>query len=754
MGLELIIFSIGLLALFALFDLTVGVSNDAVNFLNPAVGSKAASRTVIMSVASLGILMGVTFSSGMMEIARKGVFHPQHFIMPDLVLLFIAVMISDIILLDTFNTFGLPTSTTVSVVFELLGSAVAVSVWKIREQGGSLMLLGHYINTSKAMTMIFGILLSIIVAFVCGSIIQFFTRMLFTFNYRPRLKYFGAVWGGIALSFITYFIMIKGAAGSVLISAQQLDWIQTHTMTILVLLFAFSALTLQILLLFGVNILKPIVLVGTFAIAMSFAANDLVNFIGVPLAGFQAYRLARMTPDPLNAGMEQLGKAVPTAWYVLLAAGGIMVVTLWLSRKARTVSRTEISLSSQAESHEQADSMFLARAIVRMFISFQQSIRSLLPDSLVEFVGRRFEPAKQDASIDPDKQSSFDILRAAVNLMVSSAVISYATASKLPLSTTYVTFMVAMGSSFSDRAWGRESAVYRITGVLTVISGWFLTALLASTFAFTAATVMWHFKIAGLIGLLVLGALILWKNHHLHQKKESALEEDRVFNLRHIYDVTAIVPTTFIQMGHLLREIRLSLDQTLDALFQQNEWELNEERRKVRKFQTWANIIIANIFKALRLLQKESALDNYEYGQTIRCLQKLTDGHRDIVARSHKHVSNQHRGLLEVQIEDLKQVKQMIHDVLEEVELAFRDNSDLLYDHLSDKDRELRHLAKEISNRQIERISDGTSKTRLSILFLAILGNILMISKQNLRLLAIFKKSFIEVPFSEDPDLE
>lgn len=754
MGLELIALSVGLLALFALFDLTVGVSNDAVNFLNPAVGSKAAPRAIIMSVASLGILMGVTFSSGMMEIARKGVFHPQHFIMPELVLLFIAVMISDIILLDTFNTFGLPTSTTVSVVFELLGSAVAVSVWKIRQQGGSLMLLGHYINTSKAMTMIFGILLSIIVAFICGSIIQFFTRMLFTFNYRPRLKYFGAVWGGIALSVITYFILIKGAAGSVLISAQQLAWIQTHTMTILVLLFVFSAVTLQILLFLGVNILKPIVLVGTFAIAMSFAANDLVNFIGVPLAGFQAYRLARMTPDPLQAGMEQLGKAVPTAWYVLLAAGGIMVVTLWLSRKARTVSRTEISLSSQAESHDQADSMFLARVVVRMFISFQQSIRSLLPDSLIEFVGRRFEPAKLDASIDPDKQSSFDILRAAVNLMVSSAVISYATASKLPLSTTYVTFMVAMGSSFSDRAWGRESAVYRITGVLTVISGWFLTALLASTFAFTAATVMWHFKIVGLIGLLTLGALILWKNHHLHQKKEIALEEDRVFNLRHIYDVTAIVPTTFIQMGHLLREIRLSLDQTLDALFNQNEWELNEERRKVRKFQTWANIIIANIFKALRLLQKESALDNYEYGQTIRCLQKLTDGHRDIVARSHKHVSNQHRGLLEVQIDDLKRVKQMIHDVLEEVELAFRDNSDLLYDHLSDKDRELRHLAKELSNRQIERISDGTSKTRLSILFLAILGNILMISKQNLRLLAIFKKSFIEVPFSEDPDLE
>ncbi|MBN1880410.1 inorganic phosphate transporter [bacterium] len=753
MGPEIITIAAGLLFTFAIFDLTVGVSNDAVNFLNSSIGSKAAPRYVIMLVASLGILMGVTFSSGMMEIARKGVFHPQYFIMPELLILFLAVMISDIILLDLFNTFGLPTSTTVSVVFELLGSAVAVSLWKIRQQGSSLLMLGQYINTSKAMTMIFGILLSIIVAFICGSVIQFFSRTLFTFDYRTRLMRYGALWGGVALSLITYFILIKGASGSVFITPESIEWIKTHTMTILLMLFGISAVILQILVIFKINIFKLIVLVGTFAIAMSFAANDLVNFIGVPLAGFQAIKLARLTPDPMLAGMEQLGSAVQTDWYILLGAGAVMVITLWLSRKARTVSRTEISLSSQSESYEQTDSMFLARTIVRMFISFYGTVKAILPSPLTRYVAHRFDP-KLDHMSDPDKQGSFDLLRASVNLMVASAVISYATSNKLPLSTTYVTFMVAMGSSFADRAWGRESAVYRITGVLTVIGGWFLTALLASTFAFTFATILFHLKITGLLVILLLGAFVLWRNHRHHAKRESAIEETRVFNLRHVSNVKEIVPTTFVQMGYLLFEIRHSLDNTLDALFTQQEWDLNEERRKVRRYQTWANVIIANIFKALRLLQMESALNSYQYSQTVRCLQKLTDGHRDIIARAHKHVSNQHKGLLPEQVEDLRRVKTLIHDVLQDVELAFKNKSELLYDHQFEKDAELRELARQLNERQTQRISSGASKTRLSILFFAIMGNILMISKQNLRLLEIFKKSFKNIDISEDPDVE
>ncbi len=750
MGLEVVFFVIFLLFLFALMDLIVGVSNDAVNFLNASIGSKAAPRYIIMIVASLGIFMGVTFSSGMMEIARRGVFHPQYFTMPDLLILFLGVMMADIILLDLFNTFGLPTSTTVSVVFELLGGAVAVSIWKIKQQGDSLVLLGQYINTSRAMTMIFGILLSIIVAFVCGSFFQFLSRLLFTFDYKSRVKKYGAIWGGIGLSSIAYFILIKGAAGAVFITPEKLEWIQTHTWTILFILFIVSSAFLQILIFFKLNIFKLIVLAGTFAIAMAFAANDLVNFIGVPLAGLHAWQFARAAPDPMTATMEQLSLPVRSEWYILLIAGAVMVVTLWISRKARTVSRTEISLSSQVESYEQSESVMLARTIVKMFISFYAALRQSIPKPVVKKISYRFYRTRQDQTVDQEKQTSFDLLRASVNLMVASAVISYATSHKLPLSTTYVTFMVAMGSSFADRAWGRESAVYRVTGVLTVVGGWFMTALLASTFSFTFASIMFNFRIYGIAGMLVLACAILWNNHIRHSKRETAFQEDQIFNLKHISNVDEAVPTTFVQMSCLLREIRQSLNNTLDALFEEREFDLNEERRKVKKFQNWSNIITANIFKALRLLQKEQALNSYFYGQTVRCLQKLTDGHRDIVARAYKHVSNQHKGLLTVQKAELKEMKSIIDELLYQVESTFSKTEDVTYRDLFKRNSELNKRAAELNERQIERIRSGESKTRLSILYFAISGNIQMIGKQNLRLLEIFKKSFEQFKPHED----
>jgi hypothetical protein len=754
MGLDVVFFIIFLLFLFAFLDLVVGVSNDAVNFLNASIGSKVAPRYIIMSIASLGIFMGVTFSSGMMEIARRGVFHPQYFTMPDLLVLFLGVMMADIILLDLFNTFGLPTSTTVSVVFELLGGAVAVSIWKIKQQGDSLVLLGQYINTSRAMTMIFGILLSIVVAFVCGTFFQFLSRLVFTFDYRSRIKSFGAVWGGIALSSITYFILIKGAAGAVFITPEKLEWIQTHTWTMLMVLFIVSAVFLQILIYLKLNIFKLIVLTGTFAIAMAFAANDLVNFIGVPLAGLHAWQYASVASDPMTATMEQLSLPVRSEWYILLIAGAVMVVTLWVSRKARTVSRTEISLSSQFESYEQSESILLARTIVKMFISLYSAMRKMFPQSLVRNVSLRFHSVGSETNQDHDKQSSFDLLRASVNLMVASAVISYATSHKLPLSTTYVTFMVAMGSSFADRAWGRESAVYRITGVLTVIGGWFMTALLASTLSFTFASIMFNFEIYGVIGLLLLASAILWNNHIRHTKKESAYQENQVFNLKHIKHVDEAVPTTFIQMSFLLREIRQSLKIVLDALFTERELVLNTERRNVRKFQTWSNIITANIFKALRLLQKEQALNSCFYGQTVRCLQKLTDGHRDIVARAYKHVSNQHKGLLDVQKTELSNIEELINDLLHRVETAFSKTDDITYRELFKRNSELNQLASELNERQIERIRSGESKTRLSILYFAILGNIQMIGKQNLRLLEIFNRSFEQLKPAEDDNPE
>ena len=479
MGIELFFFAVLLLAAFAAFDLVVGVSNDAVNFLNSAIGAKVAPRYVILAIATVGILAGVTFSSGMMEVARKGIFHPAYFTMPELIGIFLAVMLTDIILLDVFNTFGLPTSTTVSIVFELLGAAVAVATMKVLQIGDDLSTVVEYINTSQALFIISGILLSVAVSFVCGAIVQTLTRLLFTFEYAKRMKYYGALWGGVALSSITYFILVKGAKGTSFLSGETKEWIASNALTILLVSFVVSAVVLQVLIIFRMNILKPIILVGTFSLAMAFAANDLVNFIGVPMAGYHAYETAAVSASPLDVSMAALEKAVPANNYLLLLAGLIMVATLWLSKKARTVSETELSLGQQEEGNERFESIRLARLIVRISISVIDASKRVIPAPIRAALDKRLDTSRYEARVDEDDRPSFDLMRASVNIMVASAVISYATSYKLPRSTTYVTFMVSMGTSFADRAWGRESAVYRVTGVLTVVGGWFMTAITA-----------------------------------------------------------------------------------------------------------------------------------------------------------------------------------------------------------------------------------------------------------------------------------
>ncbi|HKI50212.1 MAG TPA: inorganic phosphate transporter, partial [Desulfobacteria bacterium] len=480
MGSDIFLIAVVILLLFAVFDLVVGVTNDAVNFLNSSIGSRVAPFFVIMIVASLGILSGVTFSSGMMEVARKGIFHPQFFTMPELITIFMAVMLTDILLLDLFNTYGLPTSTTVSIVFELLGAAVAASALKIMQAEGTAMALGDYINTAKAMMIIFGILLSIAVAFCCGAVAQFITRLIFTFDYEKKLKRYGAIWGGVALATITFFILIKGAKGASFMTPEAVLWIKTHSLLILLGIFIVSAILLQIAIsFFKINIFKPIVLVGTFALAMAFAANDLVNFIGVPLAGLSAYKTAMAAGNPLTVTMGALSGKVQSQTVVLLLAGIVMVVTLWFSKKARTVTETEISLGHQDETTERFESIWLSRTIVRMADSFFKTVGSLVPHNVRNGIRRRMDPHRAERVAFQGPKPSFDLVRASVNLMVASAVVSFATSMKLPLSTTYVTFMVAMGTSFSDQAWGRETAVYRVTGVLTVIGGWFMTALIA-----------------------------------------------------------------------------------------------------------------------------------------------------------------------------------------------------------------------------------------------------------------------------------
>ncbi len=746
MGMEFFLVAVVILILFDVFDLMVGVSHAAVNFLNSSIGSRVASRHTIMIIASLGILAGVLFSGGMMEVARKGIFHPQLFTMPELITIFLGVMLTDIILLDFFNTFGMPTSTTVSIVFELLGAAVAVSLLKIFQAGGAIGDLIDYINTSKALTIILGILLSVAIAFLCGALVQFLTRLVFTFDYAKKMKRYGALWSGIAMSSITYFILVKGAKSASFIPSDTADWIKDNSWLVMGAIFAVSAIIFHFLLLRGFNILKPVILIGTFALALAFAANDLVNFIGVPLAGLSAYQAAQATAEPPTVTMDALARKVPSASWLLLLAGGIMVATLWISKKARTVTETEVNLGRQEEGEERFDSTALSRMIVRVAIGIGDGIGRILPGSLQRFIQRRMDSSHYEADTDNANRPSFDLLRASVNLMVASAVVSYATSYKLPLSTTYVTFMVAMGTSFSDMAWGRESAVYRVTGVLTVVGGWFMTAFTAFSVAAVFAGVL-HFGGAyGLVALLALVGFILWRSHHTHGKRARAKKEQQgIYNLKHVNDTGRMVSASFEQVSLLLQEIRSSLDLSMAALFTNNSYALHKERDRTKKIQRWTNILCANIFKAMRLLQKEDHRRSQQYAQTIRRLQKMADGQRDVVNRALVHVRNHHSGLLEEQIEDLEQVRSALNSILLESEhlLAQRAPGDL--SGLTKKDDELRLLSRRLNQDQSARVQDGRSKTRLSILYYAIVGNAIMISRQNLRLLEIFNRSFGEV---------
>ncbi len=743
MSLELCYIIIGILLLFAFFDLMIGVTNDAVNFLNSSIGSKAAPFVVIMLVASLGILAGVTFSGGMMEVARKGIFHPQFFTMPELLVIFLAVMITDILLLDLFNTYGLPTSTTVSIVFELLGAAVAISLIKIMQSPDNVMALWDYINTAKAMAIVGGILLSIVVSFFSGAVVQFFSRLIFTFDYQKRLARYGAVWGGVAMTAITFFILIKGAKGATFMDENSLAWIAHHTLTILAGIFVISTILLQLLIsIFRVNILKPIVLVGTFALAMAFAANDLVNFIGVPLAGLKAFTTALASADPMNISMAALTKAVQTQTFIMLLAGSIMVITLWVSKKARTVTETEISLGKQDEGPERFESIWLSRKIVTFFYHIFASMRTFVPEPIRRHVAARITPTTVHHAGSAGEKPSFDLIRASVNLMVASAVVSFATSLKLPLSTTYVTFMVAMGSSFSDQAWGRESAVFRITGVLAVVGGWFMTAFIAFMVAFVFASIIFYFNAFGIAVLMVFAGFMIWKNKKKHDTHAKDKEEMKIFQFEKVEDFQAAVSDTFDHLALQLRGIRESFDRTFDALFTEDIVTLRRERKRTKQFQLSTNVIVANIFKVLRLLQKEDNQISYNYYQIIRRLQKLSDGYRDTVIRSTMHVSNRHKGLLPVQVEELMEIKKVILYIFLTVETALAKKQIVDCQEIVEQFHYLRELVDDFNANQIERIRNDSSKTRLSILFYAISGNCVMMAKQLVKLLEIFNEAF------------
>ncbi len=727
----------------AVLDLVVGVSNDAVNFLNSSVGSRVAPRHVIMIVASLGLMAGVLFSGGMMEVARKGIFHPRYFTMPELMAIFLAVMLTDVVLLDLFNTFGLPTSTTVSIVFSLLGAAVAISLIKIINGDQTLMDLASYINTGKVLAIITSILLSVGISFVSAAVIQFLVRMVFTFDYAKRMRRYGGLFAGSALAVITYFALLKGVGHAAILPDHVLAWIQTHTGAIMLLSLVFFALLFQVVIWFTrINILAPIVLIGTFALAMAFAANDLVNFIGVPVASFQAFLIARDSAAPLTMTMEILEQPMPTQVGFLLAAGVVMVATLWLSRKARTVTKTEVSLGRQEEGFERFESSQLARIVLRMSTGMFEGLLKIVPDSVQKWMQGRFEAGAGRSVIGADgKVPEFDLLRASVNLIVSSALIAWGTSMKLPLSTTYVTFMVAMGTSLSDKAWGLESAAYRISGVLTVIGGWFFTGLVA----FTVSSIF-AFAIGYLHGIAIIGSIgavvyLIVRNWKLHRRMEKASEELELLDLKRVTDAEFAVRTCFEHTGRFLGVVRDYLDNCFEGILTRDRKRLKRLRRETNKVQKWSNTIVANIFKTLRLLQQEQIQQAENYSYVVYSLQEISESLRDVIMRCHVHTSNQHAGLMPAQKKELQQVCKCMDGLLGDTAAALLNRTPFEFREVAAHFVNLKVLVEECDQRQVERIRNGLSKTRLSILFYGINNACMKIGEQTLQLLTIFNET-------------
>ena len=714
------------LIVLAIADLVVGVSNDAVNFLNSALGSKAISFRTIMIVASLGIAFGAIFSSGMMEVARKGIFVPGEFYFNEIMIIFLAVMITDILLLDFFNTLGMPTSTTVSIVFELLGAAVAMAMIKIGADNGSFSEVVNYINTEKATEIIFGILLSVVVAFSVGALVQYVSRLLLSFDFEKKAKWVGAVFGGFALAAITYFIFIKGLKGTDYY-ANIKPLIEGKTFMIISMSFViWSLISYVAVIVFKLNIYKIIIIIGTFALALAFAGNDLVNFIGVPIAAWQSYEAWVVSGIPATEfRMDVLSQKVPTPTLFLVFAGLIMVMTLWLSSKAKNVVKTSIDLSSQENTKEKFEPHFLSRNLVKLTMMVSEYTSTVLPDGLQKRIDHQFK--KPVIKLSKDKKHelpAFDMVRAAVNLMVASVLISIATSMKLPLSTTYVTFMVAMGTSLADRAWGSESAVYRVAGVLNVVGGWFFTAIVAFVASGTVAYLI-HLGGATMIAiLLLLAVLLLSRNYIKHSRKVKEVKAEDSLNKAESGSIHGVIEESADNISKALKRVGKINSMTIKGLIDQDLNKLTKARKTVVKLESEVEDLQNDIFYFIKDLDDSYLGASKFYIDVIGSLQDIAQSTGLIAKVSHKHVNNHHKELKKNQTDELLDINEKLLKLFGQIREVFDSRAfDNIVPDIIDSKRALLEEVKESIQKQVERTreSDSMSPKNTTLYFIILL---------------------------------
>ncbi|MCO6479140.1 MAG: inorganic phosphate transporter [Phaeodactylibacter sp.] len=714
-----------LLFVLAISDLIVGVSNDAVNFLNSAIGSKVAPRNVIMIVASLGIFVGATFSSGMMEVARKGIFNPEFFVFAEVMAIFLAVMLTDIILLDLFNTFGMPTSTTVSIVFELLGAAVAVSLLKIAAAGGSFSELGAYINSSSALAIISGIFISVGIAFVVGALLQYLSRLLFTFQYERRMDWIGSLWAGLAFTFLTYFLLIKGIKGASFVSETFVDWVKANTILLIIISFVFWSVVMQgILMIFKINILRMVVLFGTFSLAMAFAGNDLVNFIGVPIAGFESFNAwSASGAGAEDFNMAVLGQPVRTKTLLLLLAGVVMILTLWFSKKAQSVTETEVNLGRQDEGSERFPPNALSRGIVRYTRQVSVGVQRLLPNSWLEKAEESFQPVQEEVKkgveYDP---AAFDLVRASVNLTVASMLIAFATSLKLPLSTTYVSFMVAMGTSLSDRAWGRDSAVYRVAGVLNVIAGWFLTAFIAFSVSALFAWAIYSFGAWAIGGLGALAVFLISRTFLLHQRRSKEKAEEESYERQsHAIPAVQVLKDTSSGIKETLSGIQTVLHDSLFGLLQEDQLLLERAEQAIHQLEKDNKKLKKRLFSAIRRIEEDNAEASRAYLLVYDLEQDILQSVQLIFDSCREHVENVHKPLDDEQGELLYSMQVEVSDYLQNIADVLGNGTYHGIDAILEEKRNLFLQLERLINHQVEGVKERKYGRRNSMLYFSLL---------------------------------
>lgn len=709
---------VGVLFVLAISDLIVGVSNDAVNFLNSAIGSKAAPFKVILAIAAMGVLVGAVFSNGMMEVARKGIFNPEFFAFKEIMIIFLAVMLTDILLLDFFNTIGLPTSTTVSIVFEILGSSVAVALFSVMSMADPVHKVSDYINIESSVLIIVGIFLSVVIAFTVGMIIQWIVRLAFSFNLRKSRKYWNGLWGGFAITAILYFLLIKGAKGSTLVSPDQLTFIKEHTVRILLISFIGWTLLFQLLtMLSKANILKITVLVGTFALAMAFAGNDLVNFIGVPLAGFESYKaFAASGAQPDGFMMGILQEKVNTPIYFLIAAGMIMVLTLRFSKKAKSVTATTIDLSRQGEGSERFASSSLARFLVRRSVEVSNGLANVTPPAVTRFIRQRFDAETNEGN--KEDKLAFDLVRASVNLVVASILIAIGTSLKLPLSTTYVTFMVAMGTSLADGAWGRESAVYRITGVLTVIGGWFFTAFIAFCASFLIATLLFFGKLPVMLALIALSIFILLRTHAFHKKRAADSDlEDKSLNTAS----KEVLEYCDSEVKSVMLKTSKILFMSYNAFLKEKYKDIKGLRKEAKHLNKDVKKIRDNIPGTMRKFDEGELRSGHHYVQVVEYMKEMTNSLIHVISPAYHHLGNNHP-LDRDQMQDLKVFNDKLSEFFNFVINLLQNKDSKQSEDLDERREEILGLINDIQLSRIKILKKTQKGVKLSVTYLDMLN--------------------------------